>query len=166
MTLDLANLLQTSIQKRNQFNYEHQVAVRPEEALRIAYVGLNVSLAQLADLMGWFKLGEAKPATTSEKLLKAYIDVLDHAFQVAAKQTWSHLIVMKPADLANLKNKRPAKSLSQQYLSILHFIDQSYFDRQQMAFQHAWHLILKLGFVDLGLTDDQIQTAYLNQSES
>lgn len=165
MTLDLANLLQTAIQRRNQFNYEHQVAVSPEEGLRVDYVALHVSLGRLADLMGWFKLGQEKPAIAPDELLKAYVEVIDHTFQVAARQTWSHLIVMTPDDLEALKQKRPAKSLSQQYLAISHFIDQSFFDRQQAAFQHAWHLILKWGFVDLGFTEEQIQTAYLKTNK-
>ncbi|MFC6255357.1 hypothetical protein ACFP1H_12260 [Secundilactobacillus hailunensis] len=163
MTLDLANLLQTAIQRRNQYNYEHQVAVGPEEGLRVDYVALSVSLARLSDLMGWFKLGQKKPDVSSEDLLKAYIEVIDHTFQVAARQTWSHLIVMKPEDLDKLAHKAPAKSLSQQYLAISHFLDQSFFDRQQAAFRHAWHLILKLGLVDLKLTETQIQDAYLNK---
>ncbi|GAX02713.1 dUTPase [Secundilactobacillus pentosiphilus] len=163
MSLDLANLLQTAIQRRNQYNYEHQVEVSSEEGLRIDYVALSVSLAHLADLMGWFKLGQAKAAVSSEELLKAYIDVIDHTFQVAARQTWSHLIVMKPDDLKRLEQKRPAKSLSQQYLATINFLDQSYFDRQQLAFQHAWHLILKLGLVDLGFAEAQIEKAYLKK---
>ncbi|GAX06909.1 dUTPase [Secundilactobacillus pentosiphilus] len=163
MSLDLANLLQTAIQRRNQYNYEHQVEVSSEEGLRVDYVALSVSLAHLADLMGWFKLGQAKAAVSSEELLKAYIDVIDHTFQVAARQTWSHLIVMKPDDLERLEQKRPAKSLSQQYLAISHFLDQSYFDRQQLAFQHAWHLILKLGLVDLGFAEAQIEKSYLKK---
>ncbi|GAX01177.1 hypothetical protein [Secundilactobacillus silagei] len=163
MTLDLANLLQTAIQRRNQYNYDHQVAVSPEEGLRVDYVALSVSLAHLSDLMGWFKLGQKKPAVSSEDLLKAYIEVIDHTFQVAARQTWSHLIVMKPEDLDKLAHKAPAKSPSQQYLAISHFLDQSFFDRQQAAFRHAWHLILKFGLVDLKFTETQIQDAYLNE---
>lgn len=161
MTLDLADLLQTAIQRRNEFNYEHKVAVSPEEGLRVDYVALNVSLAHLSDLMGWFKLGQERATVSNEELLQAYVEVLDHTFQVAARQTWSHLIVMKPEELEKLKQKRTAKSLSQQYLSISHFLDQSFIERQQVAFRHAWHLILKLGLVDLNFTEDQIQDAYL-----
>lgn len=163
MTLDLANLLQTAIQRRNQYNYEHHVEVSSEEGLRVDYVALSVSLAHLSDLMGWFKLGQPKATVSSEELLDTYIEVIDHTFQVAARQTWSHLIVMKPDDLKRLEQKQPAKSLSQQYLAIIHFLDQSFFDRQQLAFRHAWHLILKLGLVDLGFTEDQIEKAYLKE---
>ncbi|MCH5463385.1 2-deoxyuridine 5-triphosphate nucleotidohydrolase [Lactobacillus sp. LC28-10] len=161
MTLDLANLLQTAIQRRNQFNYENHVEISQEEGLRNEYVALSTSLAHLADLMGWYQLRQESRTVAPEELLQAYLEVIEHSFQVAAKQTWSQLIVMKPADLDKLAHKRPAKSLSQQYLSILHFVDQSFFDRQQDAFRHAWHLILKLGFVDLGFSGEQIQEAYL-----
>ncbi len=165
MTLDLANLLQTAIQRRNQFNYEHQVAVSPEEGLRVDYVALHVSLGHLADLMGWFKLVQEKPAISPDELLKAYVEVIDHTFQVAARQTWSHLIVMTPDDLGGFEAKRPASEFANNTCAISHFIDQSFFDRQQAAFQHAWHLILKWGFVDLGFTEEQIQTAYLKTNK-
>lgn len=128
LTLDLANLLQTSIQRRNQYNYENHVEVSQEEGLRNEYVALSASLAHLANLMGWYKLGEQHLPVASEQLLHAYLEVMDHTFQVAAKQTWSQLIVMTPEDLAKLAQKWPAKSLSQQYLSISHFLDQSFFD--------------------------------------
>ncbi|MTV81060.1 dUTP diphosphatase [Secundilactobacillus folii] len=162
MILDLANMLQTSIQRRNQFNYEHQVAVRPEEGLRIDYVALNVSLARLANVMGWYKLGEDVDPSDSETLLTSYVDLINRVFHVAARQTWSHLIVIKPDDLEALKEKQKAKSLSQEFLSIQHFIDQSLFERQQDAFRHAWHLILKLGLVDLGFDEETIQKTFLN----
>lgn len=165
MSLDLANLLQTAIQRRNQYNYEHQVEVSSAEGLRVDYVSLSVSLAHLSDLMGWFKLGQATTSGSPEELLKAYVEVIDHTFQVAARQTWSQLIVMKTDDLENLAQKHPAKSLSQQYLAIVHFLNQSYFDRQQLAFQHAWHLILKLGLVDIGFTETQIEKAYLKKDD-
>lgn len=160
MTLDIANLLQTTIQQRTQFNYEHQVAVKPEEGLRIDYVVLNVALSHLADLMGWYKLGQDVSPAEKETLLQAYHDVIIATFHVAARQTWSHLVVMKPDDLAALKKKQRAKSLSQQFLATQHFIDQSLFERQQAAFKHAWHLILKLGFVDLGFSEDDIQQTF------
>lgn len=161
MTLDLAKMLQTAIQRRTQFNYEHDVAVRPEEGLRIDYVALNVALSHLADLMGFYKLGQGTQSTSADELLSAYTDLVNCTFQVAARQTWSHLIVMAPDKLTALKQKKPAKSLSQQFLATQHFIDQSLFERQQPAFEHAWHLILKLGLVDLHFSEADIQTAFL-----
>lgn len=161
MSLNLANMLQTSIQFRNQFNYDHQVAVRPEEGLRMDYVSLNVALTELASSMGWYRLGESVPEVDQATLLKQYIDVLNHVFWVAARQTWSHLIVLDDEKLKALVAKRPAKSLSQQFLTTQHFLDQSLFERQQAAFEHAWHLILKLGLVDLQFDQDQIEATYL-----
>lgn len=162
MSIDLAGMLQRSIQYRTQYNYDHQIAMRPEESLRIAYVTADVELGKLVNLVGWSR-PERQTENNNETLLKQYITVLDAMFQVAAKQTWSHLIVMSEGELAPLTQKQPAKSLSQQFLSINHFLDQSLFDRRQDAFKHAWHLIIKLGVVDLKLSGNQIEAGYIKQ---
>lgn len=159
MTLDLAKLLQSAIQYRTQFNYTHQVAIRPEEGLRVDYVALDVALGELAKQIGWYRLGETTAPVEHDQLVTQYAMTMTTFFNVAARQTWSHLIVMTDDQLLSLTKKRPAKSASQQYLAIRHFIDQSLFERQQAAFEHAWHLFLKWGLVDLKLTPTEIEMA-------
>ncbi|GAA3614996.1 hypothetical protein [Secundilactobacillus similis] len=158
MTLDLAKLLQSAIQYRTQFNYTHQVAIRPEEGLRVDYVALDIALGDLAKRVGWYRLGETPTPTDHDDLVAQYVTTMTAFFNVAARQTWSHLIVMNDDQLTALMAKRPAKSLSQQYLAIRHFVDQALFERQQTAFEHAWHLFLKWGLVDLKLTPAEIET--------
>lgn len=158
MTLDLAKLLQSAIQYRTQFNYNNRVAIRPEEGLRVDYVVLDVALGDLAKKIGWYRLGEMPVSIDHEALVAQYVTTMTAFFNVAARQTWSHLIVMGDDELTNLMAKRPAKSLSQQYLAIRHFVDQALFERQQTAFEHAWHLFLKWGLVDLKLTPMEIET--------
>lgn len=52
VALNLANMLQTAIQRRNQLLYENDIALSSEETMRGNYVRLDVALADLANTMG------------------------------------------------------------------------------------------------------------------
>ncbi|WP_279403927.1 hypothetical protein [Secundilactobacillus kimchicus] len=67
---------------------------------------------------------------------------------------------MTPDEQVAITQKRPAKSLNQQALAVQQFLLHSYFDRQQAAFKHAWHLVLKWGLVDLAVDARLLETAF------
>lgn len=161
VALDLANMLQTAIQRRNQFLYENDIAISSDETMRGNYVRLDVALAELANAMGWFELTTTPKTADEETLRNAYLKAMDGFFQVAAKQTWSQLIVQSDDKLAALTSARKAKSLSQQYLSMKQFLYDAFLKHEQPAFEHAWHLFLKLGLVDLGFAGEELEQAFL-----
>ncbi len=161
MALDLAKMLQTAIQRRNQFLYENDIAISSDETMRGNYVRLDVALAELANVMGWFELTTTPKTMNHEMVREAYLKAMDGFFQVAAKQTWSQLIVQSDNKLAALASARKAKSLSQQYLSMKQFLYDAFLKHEQPAFEHAWHLFLKLGLVDLGLDDEELEQAFM-----
>lgn len=160
MELNLPAMLQTAIQVENKRWYDHAYAMQPEERLRRAYVVAQTAMSQLIDLTGQTALAHQN-AADSKSVLTAYVAVVDAFFQIAARQSWSQLIVMTPDEQVAITQKRPAKSLNQQALAVQQFLLHSYFDRQQAAFKHAWHLVLKWGLVDLAVDAKLLEAAFL-----
>lgn len=171
MSLDLAALLQESIRLDHSISEEKDIHLPREAAIQNAYVALDVELAEVANNAEWFKVWKEKRGTKAvvgkthrQTLLEEYVDALDFYLLVASKQTWSHLIVMDEAALKALSEKKPDKNLNQHYLVMKQQLFESHFNHRQEAFRHSWRLFLKMGLVDFGFSEDEIQAAYLEKN--
>ncbi|MGP4115810.1 dUTP diphosphatase [Levilactobacillus zymae] len=164
--LQLAKLVQQSIALDEQITRERDIELSRPRQIENAYVALDVELAEVANTSEWFKVwkthrGKADAGKTArETLLTEYMDALDFFLLVAAKKTWTHLVMLTEEDLMTLEKSRPAKDLDQQYLILKRMLFNSHFDHRQDDYRHAWRLFLKWGFVDLGFSQDEIQAAY------
>lgn len=164
--LELAKLVQQSIALDEQITADKNIEMSRNSQIENAYVALDVELAEIANTSEWFKVwkthrGKAADGQSArEMLLTEYTDAMDFFFLVAAKKTWTHLIMTTEEDLAGLEKSRPAKDLDQQYLILKRMVFNSHFAHRQEDFRHAWRLFLKWGFVDFGFSQDEIQAAY------
>lgn len=163
--LDLTTLLQQSIRLDREITARQQIHWRPAARLQNAMVALDVELAEMANTSEWFKVwkihkGKADAGKTKRAtLLNEYVDAMDFFFLVSAIQQWTHLIPIAGDDLTAMAHK-PATDLNKQYLAIKHLLYDAYFNHRQESYQHAWHVFLKIGLVDFGFTQDEIQTAF------
>lgn len=163
--LELTTLLQQSIRLDRDITACQQIHWRPQERLQNAMVSLDVELAEMANTSEWFKVwkihrGKADPDKTHRAtLLNEYVDAMDFFFLDSAIQQWTHLIPVTPEQLTTIAAK-PATDLNKQYLAIKHLLYDAYFNHRQESYQHAWHVFLKIGLVDFGFTQDEIQTAF------
>jgi len=163
--LDLTKLQQQSIRLDQDITAKQAIHWRPAERLQNAMVSLDVELAEMANTSEWFKVwkihkGKADAGKTHrETLLNEYVDAMDFFFLVAAIQQWTHLMPMTVDALAELGEKK-ATDLNKQYLAIKHLLYDAYFDHRQVSYQHAWHVFLKIGLVDFGFKQDEIQAAF------
>lgn len=168
--LDLTKLLQQSIRLDQDITTRQQIHWQQPERLQNAMVSLDVELAEMANTSEWFKVwkihkGKADAGKTKrETLLNEYVDAMDFFFLVSAIQQWTHLIPLTPAQLTDLNEKKPT-DLNKQYLAIKHLLYNAYFDHQQEAYRHAWHVFLKIGLVDFGFTQDEIQNAFTAKNQ-
>ncbi|GEO73402.1 dUTPase [Levilactobacillus namurensis DSM 19117] len=164
--LELAKLVQQSIALDEQITTERDIEMTRPHQIENAYVALDVELAEVANTSEWFKVwkthrGKADAGETPRQtLLTEYTDALDFFLLVAAKKTWTHLIMLTEEDLTGLAQSRPAKDPDQQYLILKRMLFNSHFAHRQDDFRHAWRLFLKWGMVDFGFSQDQIQAAY------
>lgn len=163
--LDLTKLQQQSIRLDQDITARQAIHWQPVERLQNAMVSLDVELAEMANTSEWFKVwkihkGKADAGKTHrETLLNEYVDAMDFFFLVAAIQQWTHLMPMTADALAELGEKK-ATDLNKQYLAIKHLLYDAYFDHRQVSYQHAWHVFLKIGLVDFGFKQDEIQAAF------
>lgn len=164
--LELAKLVQQSIALDTQITNDRDIEMTREHQIENAYVALDVELAEVANTSEWFKVwkthrGKADAGQTPrETLLTEYTDAMDFFFLVAAKKTWTQLIMLTEEDLTTLEQSRPANDPDQQYLILKRMVFNSHFSHRQEDFRHAWRLFLKWGFVDFGFSQDEIQAAY------
>ncbi|WP_047999563.1 dUTP diphosphatase [Lactiplantibacillus herbarum] len=168
--LDLTTLLQQSIRLDRDITVRQKIHWRPAKRLQNAMVSLDVELAEMANTSEWFKVwklhkGKAEAGKTQrETLLNEYVDAMDFFFLVAAIQQWTHLIPLTPDDLEGLTTK-PVTDLNKQYLAIKHLLYDAYFNHRQISYQHAWRVFLKLGLVEFGFTQDEIQAAFTAKNQ-
>lgn len=164
--LELAKLVQQSIALDEQITRDRDIEMTRPHQIENAYVALDVELAEVANTSEWFKVwkthrGKADDGQTpKETLLTEYTDAMDFFFLVAAKKTWTHLIMLTEEDLTTLEQSRAAKDPDQQYLILKRMLFNSHFAHRQEDFRHAWRLFLKWGLVDFGFSQDEMQAAY------
>lgn len=167
---DFSELIHASVALDAQITQDRNILSSPQDSLQNAYVALDVELAEVANTSEWFKVwkthsGKASDGKTKkETLLEEYVDALDFILLIAAKQQWTHLIVLDRDEVSKLKAGRPGE-LNKEYLSIKKMLYGSYFDHRQADFSHAWHLFLKMGLVDFGFSEDEIMQAYRDKSK-
>ncbi|VDG19832.1 dUTPase [Lactiplantibacillus mudanjiangensis] len=168
--LDLTKLQQQSIRLDADIAAKQGLHRRPQTRLQNAMVALDVELAEMANTSEWFKVwkihkGKADAGKTPhETLLNEYVDAMDFFFLVAAIQQWTHLMPMTAEDLAEVASK-PKTDLDKQYLAIKHLLYNAYFDHRQESYKHAWHVFLKIGLVEFGFDQDEIQAAFVAKNQ-
>ncbi|MCM0582762.1 dUTPase [Weissella diestrammenae] len=85
---------------------------------------------------------------------------------ISLKQQWIHLMVLEPQDLQQFA-KFPQRHLNHQFIGIDTMLLNSYHQRRQSDFAHAWRSYLKLGLNELHLdqaTIDSAVTQLINQT--
>ncbi|RRK09528.1 2-deoxyuridine 5-triphosphate nucleotidohydrolase [Lactiplantibacillus garii] len=168
--LDLTTLLQLSIRLDRDITARQQIHWKPADRLQNAMVSLDVELAEMANTSEWFKVwkihkGKADAGKTKrETLLNEYVDAMDFFFLVAAIQQWTHLVPITADELTKIGAK-PVTDLNKQYLAIKHLLYDAYFNHRQVSYQHAWHVFLKMGLVEFGFSQDEIQTAFTAKNQ-
>ncbi|MDN2453023.1 hypothetical protein [Lactobacillus sp. UCMA15818] len=151
-----------------QIGHEYRIEQRiPANKLMNAYFELNYRIGEL------FKqtLVADKDTGDSVETLDLYCEALIPFFQVANDKKWTYLLLVSDEELHELEGKWKTQSFAKIYLILQKMLNQSYFEHQSNSFQHAWHLFLKFGVVELGLSLNQIEECFLslcakNESDS
>lgn len=168
--LDLTELLRLSRQLHQDLAYVLHIHQKPADLRNTVYVGLDVQLAEIANTVEWFKIWEPGKATNTadqlatEDLLTAYVDALDLFLWLALTEQWTHLVVLEADELQKLA-RMPKRDLNAHYIGIKTMLWSAYHRKSQQDYAHAWHSFLKLGLVEFGLTEAEIQAAYLAKFE-
>lgn len=136
--------------------------IGPEARRQTIFVLLDTALTDFAESAGWYKQ-ITKLEINRDQLEKNYAKSLALVLLYCAKLQWTHLVVldddqwqriMKADQLTELAD------LNKEYLAIKHFLNGAYFSHHQEDLRHAWHLLLKMGIVDYGITPAELEKVY------
>ncbi len=138
----------------------------PAARISNAFVALDVELSEMANASEWFKVwkshrGKAQEGLTHKQtLLFEYVDALDFLLLIGNLKNWNHIILNSQSDLKKIKLIKKEDNLDKQYLVMKKMIFDSYFNRSEDAFNHAWRLFLKFGLVDFEFSEEEIEKAF------
>ncbi|MGX5165430.1 hypothetical protein ACWKST_06440 [Limosilactobacillus reuteri] len=160
--LDITKMLHQIIDLELKIDDEKELMIGPETRKQTIFVNLDISLSNMAEAAGWYKV--VNPSEVDkEDLLKSYVESVALLLLYSAKMKWTHLVVLDDQAwqrITDAKRSTKLAGLNKSYLAIKHFLSDAYFNHQQESFRHAWHLLLKMGISDWQLTPDQISDAY------
>lgn len=161
--LNITRLLQDGIAVDNHLFEANDILLGPDARLANTVVTLDIELAKLANQAGWSRVYEKANPPATTVLASQFNCVLHWGLLFAARKQWTHLVVLSDQEFAHLlalKKSTKAADLNKEYLAIKNLLLGSYFTHRQEDFRHAWHLLLKRGLVDLGVTADQVMAAH------
>ena len=116
--------------------------LNPEERVAGLYVGLNIYLA---------KMMENVRNENRKELIEYFCETMVYFISIANEK-----------QISNFKSKWHSKSYNSVYLIIQQQINKCYFSHQSTEFVHAWHMLIKFGLVELGISPEEIED-YFNQ---
>lgn len=160
--IDTSELLQLSRGFHRESRNLRGIDLRNEELRKVCYQNVDVNLARVADIAGWFKFWEANNSgkiALSPELLPAYVEGLDSLLWLAQVEQWMHLVVLEPAELTKLASF-PHGNLNNHYLGLKSMTWNCYLRHSQADYSHLWRSYLKLGLVELSLSEDEIMAIY------
>lgn len=126
-----------------------------------------ISWSQCAQLAGWPRLRKDYQAD-QEALLKTYCKCLNQMLLWAAKRQWTHLVVLDDNGWQRIANSdvlTKPQDLNKQFLAVTRLLTDVQFSNSQDGYRHAWHIMLKLGLVDLKFTDHSVEDCSLELSK-
>lgn len=127
--------------------------LNPEERVAGLYVGLNIYLA---------KIMENVRNENRKELIEYFCETMVYFISIANEKKWLYLLLLNEEQMSNFKSKWHSKSYNSVYLIIQQQINKCYFSHQSTEFVHAWHMLIKFGLVELGISPEEIED-YFNQ---
>lgn len=136
--------------------------VPPKERLLNDYLNLIKTLSELmvscaAVVDNLDQTSKAPQSSIVEQYATAYAQFL----MISLKQQWTHLMVLEDVDLTRL-NRFPQTRLAHQFMGIHTMLLNSYHQKRQSDFAHAWRSFLKLGLFEIKVTEADLQKALEN----
>lgn len=162
MALDFVAYLRAARTLHGDMSYEWTMPVKRDDIPLNVYLNLDVALSELMTCVHAYQPTLTSESTDREtsvpEITKAYARALALFLQVANQMQWTHLMVMEEADLEKFA-RFPQRQLGHQFMGIKTMLLNSYHQKRQSDFSHAWRSFLKLGLVELSLDIDELDIA-------
>lgn len=169
--MDLQKMLRASVYLNRLIDNKKQLHWAPEARVQNAFVALDVELAEVANTSEWFKVWKThrgkhdEGKNAEETLLYEYVDAMDFFLLISNLKNWNHVILNTQPDLEKIAGYKREQNMDKQYLIIKKMLFNAYFERSEAAFSHCFRLFIKMGLVEFGFSEDQIETAFMKKNE-
>ncbi|CAH0417092.1 hypothetical protein KAR50_04630 [Periweissella fabaria] len=160
--LDTSELLRISRMYHRELPNLKGIRFRGDDLRKICYENLDIDLAKVADVSGWFKFWEMPAVADYQALLSAYVQGLDSILWLAQVEQWMHLVVIEPDEINKL-SQFPHGNLNNHYLGLKTMAWNCYLRHSQSDYKHLLKSYLKLGLVELQLVPDDIMQKFNEQ---
>ncbi|MCW0952506.1 dUTPase [Weissella ceti] len=161
--LDFAGYLRTARAVHADMSYEWATPVKRDDVPLNVYLNLDIALSELMQVAHVTQPTvpmEMHEEQDEAAVLAAYAHAFVLFLQASNLMQWTHLMVMEDEDLAKF-SRFPQRQLAHQFMGIKTMLLNSYHQKRQSDFSHAWRSFLKLGLVELQLSpealDEQVQ---------
>lgn len=169
--MDLQKMLSASVYLNRMIDSKKQLHWAPDSRIQNAFVALDVELSEVANTSEWFKVWKTHRGkhddgkSPEETLLYEYVDAMDFFLLISNLKNWNHIILNTQPDLDKISGYKKEQNLDKQYLIIKRMLFDSFFNRSESAFSHCFRLFIKMGLVDFGFSQDQIETAFMEKNQ-
>ncbi|AIG65926.1 dUTPase [Weissella tructae] len=160
-SLDFAAYLRAARTLHADMSYEWEMPVKRDDVPLNVYLNLDVALSQLMTKVGAYQPTIASTTTgevSETDTIQAYADAMALFLEAANQMQWTHLMVMEDEDLAKF-SRFPQRQLGHQFMGIKTMLLNSYHQKRQSDFSHAWRSFLKLGLVELQIMPEDLHLA-------
>lgn len=161
MSLDFVEYLRMAQGTFRSANAEWEEPISPKDLLLNDYLNLDVALSELLLASKTLNINSNNSALargTASTINELYATALSSFLMISHKQQWTHLMVLEEADLAKFA-RFPQQRLAHQFVGIKTMLWNSYHQRTQNDFSHAWRSFLKLGLNELKLSQANLDQA-------
>ena len=149
MMLDFAAYLRVARDMHAEMSYEWEMPIKRDDVPLNVYLNLDIALSELMQAAKvtnpTLPMGNTNG---NEDTLNVYANSLILFLQASHHMQWTHLMVMEDEDLAKF-SRFPQRQLAHQFMGIKTMLLNSYHQKRQSDFSHAWRSFLKLGLVEL-----------------
>ncbi|MDR3241285.1 MAG: dUTPase [Lactobacillaceae bacterium] len=158
MSFDFADYLREARQMFPEIAAEWEMPIKRDDFVLNDYLNLTATLGSLMQATKALNLNIPANEVDSAPVVEIYAQGLVQFLLISLKQQWTHLMVLEDSDLVQLK-KFPQMHLNHQFMGIQTMLLNSYHQKRQADFSHAWRSYLKLGLFELKLGEDEIDVA-------
>ncbi|GEA94402.1 DUTPase [Weissella viridescens] len=160
MLLDFASYLHDTKSMFGEVSGNWERPIKRDDMLLNDYLNLDISLSNLmaATHTTNANVPDPVPGVPDTEAVDLYAQALVQFLCVSLKQDWTHLIVLEDEDLDAFK-RFPQRYLLHQFAGIKTMLSNSYHQKRQDDFSHAWRSFLKLGLNELALEPVAIDAA-------
>src|SRR5699024_10660939 len=146
---DMAKYLRRTRDMMHGVGVEWGIPIGPTQVLLNDYLNLDGSLSEwtLRTRAVLLNARGRHPQQDDREVLALYSQAFVQFMTISLRPQWTHLMVMTDEDIAQF-GRFPQRHLAHQFMGIKTMLLNSYHQKRQADFSHAWRSFLKLGLVE------------------